>query len=104
MQAQLDNLRAKLAAYEQEASDLTRRWTTSMISRVRSLNNMPRFRSLDIGKRGKSLDVKRHQRSVSDSSLREVVQECRQEDTREYSNSDTEVTTTDNEQTILYRD
>ena len=65
---------------------------------------MPRFRSLDIGKRGKSLDVKRHQRSVSDSSLKESIQDCRVEDTREYSNSDTEVTTTDNEQTILYRD
>ena len=93
MQAQLDNLGAKLAAYEQEASDLTRRWTTSMISRVRSLHNMQRFGS-----------AKTHQRSVSDSSLREVVQECRVEDTREYSNSDTEVTTIDTEQTILYRD
>ena len=100
----MNNLKAKLAAYEQEASDLTRRWTTSMISRVKSLHNMPRFRSLDIGKRGKSLDVKRHQRSVSDSSLKESIQECRAEDTREYSNSDTEVTTIDNEQTILYRD
>ena len=98
MQAQLDNLGAKLAAYEQEASDLTRRWTTSMISRVKSLHNMPRFG------RAKSLGAKRHQRSVSDSSLREVVQECRVEDTREYSNSDTEVTTTDTEPTILYRD
>ena len=104
MQAQLDNLGAKLAAHEQEASDLTRRWTTSMISRVKSLHNMPRFKSLDSGKRGKSLDVKRHQRSVSDSSLKESIQECRAEDTREYSNSDTEVTTTDTEQTILYRD
>ena len=104
MQAQLDNLRAKLAAYEQEASDLTRRWTTSMISRVKSLHNMPRVKSLSSTKRAKSLDVKRHQRSVSDTSLREVVQECRVEDTREYSNSDTEVTTIDTEQTILYRD
>ena len=105
MQAQLDNLGAKLAAYEQEASDLTRRWTTSMISRVKSLNNMPRVKSLSSStKRAKSLDVKRHQRSVSDTSLREVVQECRVEDTREYSNSDTEVTTIDTEQTILYRD
>ena len=93
-----------MAVCEQEASDLTRRWTTSMISRVKNLNNMPRFRSLDIGKRGKSLDVKRHQRSVSDTSLREVVQECRAEDTREYSNSDTEVTTMDSEPTILYCD
>ena len=104
MQAQLDNLRAKLAAYEQEASDLTRRWTTSMISRVKSLHNMPRVKSLSSGKRAKSLGAKTHQRSVSDSSLREVVQECRAEDTREYSNSDTEVTTIDTEQTILYRD
>ena len=104
MQAQLDNLRAKLAAHEQEASDLTRRWTTSMISRVKSLHNMPRFGSLSSGKRAKSLGAKTHQRSVSDSSLREVVQECRLEDTREYSNSDTEVTTTDTEPTILYRD
>ena len=72
--------------------------------RVRSLNNMPRFGSLSSGKRAKSLGAKTHQRSVSDSSLREVVQECRVEDTREYSNSDTEVTTTDTEPTILYRD
>ena len=93
-----------MAAYEQEASDLTRRWTTSMISRVKSLQNMPRFGSLSSGKRTKSLGAKTHQRSVSDSSLREVVQECRLEDTREYSNSDTEVTTTDTEPTILYSD